>query len=142
MTTSSEARDPVAAFTEVLSEVLDFVQDVKQAHRKVPENHDLHGELDRLFADLRTWAPLLLEEDEDLGASPLATMPSVAGRVPVNLWPSAATDDDVRRVLSEHLDRLSAQLSAALGEQTDSRARAVLADIQPGLAEHLKALRP
>lgn len=142
MTVSSEAHDPVAAFTEVLSEVLDFVQDVKQAHRKVPENHDLHAELDRLFVDLRRWAPLLLEEDEDLGGSPLATMPSIAGRVPVNLWPSSATDEEVRTVLSEHLARLSAQLSVALAEQTDDRARAVLGDIQPELAEHLQALQP
>ncbi len=126
----------------VLSEVLDVVQDVKQAHRKVPENHELHRELDRLFDDLRTWGRLLMDEDLQLGGSPLADMPSVAGRVPPNLWPSSASDDDVRTVLSEHLARLAAHLADAVASQTDDQAGAVLGEIQAAVADHVRALRP
>jgi hypothetical protein len=141
MTVASEPHDPVAALSAMLSEVLDVVQDVKQAHRKVPENHDLHRELDRLFDDLRTWGRLLMDEDLQLGGSPLADIPSVAGRVPPNLWPSSASDDEVRTVLSEHLGRLAAHLAEALAAQTDDEARAVLGQIQAGMGDHLRALR-
>ena len=125
--------DPTAALNQVLSEV-------KQAHRKVPETHALHAELDQLFADLRTWALLLVEQDEALGVAPLARMTSVAGRTPVNLWPGVATDAEVRRIVGEHLDRLEEHVAAALAQQEDDGSRAALADVERGLLAHRRAL--
>jgi DNA-binding ferritin-like protein len=132
--------DPIAALNQVLSEIIDVVQDVKQAHRKVPETHALHAELDQLSDDLRTWARLLIEQDEALGVSPLASMPSVAGRKPPNLWPRAASDEEVRRVIDEHLDRLEQHVAAALAEQNEAGSREALADMDRGLVGHRRAL--
>jgi DNA-binding ferritin-like protein len=132
--------DPIAALNQVLSEIIDVVQDVKQAHRKVPETHALHAELDQLSDDLRTWARLLIEQDEALGVSPLASMPSVAGRKPPNLWPRAASDEEVRRVIGEHLDRLEQHVAAALAEQNEAGSREALADMDRGLVGHRRAL--
>src|SRR5260370_19249375 len=132
--------DPIAALNQVLSEIIDVVQDVKQAHRKVPETHALHAELDQLSDDLRTWARLLIEQDEALGVSPLASMPSVAGRKPPNLWPRAASDEEVRRVIDEHLDRLEQHVAAALAEQDEAGSREALADMDRGLVGHRRAL--
>src|SRR5690348_16459045 len=73
--------DPIAALNQVLSEVIDAILDVGQAHRRVPETHALNAVLDQLFADLRAWAGLLADQDQALGVSPLAYMPSApAGR--------------------------------------------------------------
>src|SRR5712692_7974726 len=132
--------DPAMALNEVLSEVIDVVQDVKQAHRKVPETHALHAELDQLFDDLAAWARLLIEQDEALGVSPLDRMPSVAGRTPPNLWPGAASDEEVRRLIDEHLDRLEQHVAAALVAQDDERSRVALADVERGLLVHRKKL--
>jgi DNA-binding ferritin-like protein len=132
--------DPVDALNNVLSEVIDLVQDVKQAHVKIPETQDLHAELDRLFSDLRMWAQLLLDQDEALGVSPLASMPSVAGRTPANLWPGNPTDEEVRRIVREHLDKLEQHVAAALEAQNDPRSRATLAEVQIGLLPHRRAL--
>jgi hypothetical protein len=137
---ASPPHDPIVALNQVLSEVIDVVAEVKQAHRKVPETHALHAELDQLFADLGTWAQLLVAQDEALGVSPLASMPSVAGRTPPNLWPDAASDDEVRRVVGDHLDRLGQHVAAALVDQDDDGARAALDTVERGLSAHRRAL--
>jgi DNA-binding ferritin-like protein len=139
--TTSEPHDPTAALNQVLSEVIDVVQDVKQAHQKVASAHALHAVLDELFADLQNWARLLIEQDEVLGVSPLSSMPSVAGRTPLTLWPGPATDENVRDLVGEHLDRLEHHVASALAEQDDDGSRAVLAAVQRGLLDHQRSLR-
>ncbi|HUC36348.1 MAG TPA: hypothetical protein VMR97_04430 [Acidimicrobiales bacterium] len=138
--TSPSAADPIAALNEVLSEVIDLIQEVKQAHRTVSETHSLHVELDKLFDDLRRWGRLLMEEDEALGASPLASMPSVAGRQPPNLWPTGATDEEVRLFVGDQLNRLSKHLVAALADQNDEGSRAVLSGVEQELLGHIQLL--
>jgi hypothetical protein len=140
VTSSARSHDPTAAVSAVLSEVLDMVQDVKQVRRKVPGKNEMHDEVSRLFDDLLTWAHLLMDEDEELGLSPLGSVPSAAGRRPPNLFPADPTDDEVRRVLLEHLDRLADHLAVAAGQQDDEGARSVLVEIQRGLAVHRQAL--
>ncbi len=132
--------DPTAALNQVLSEVIDAVLDVKQAHRRVPETHALHAVLDQLFGDLRTWAQLLADQEQALGVSPLASMPSGAGRTPPHPWHGAASDEEVRRIVGEHLDRLGQYLAAALAEQHDDKVRAALAEVERGLLVHTRAL--
>jgi DNA-binding ferritin-like protein len=137
----STPADPATALNDVLSEVIDLVQDVKQSHRKVPESHALHAALDQLFIDLASWAQLLVEQDEALGISPLARMPSVAGRTPPNLWPGEATDEEVCALIDAHLARLGAHVTAATATQDDGPARAALAGIEDGVSAHRKTLR-
>jgi DNA-binding ferritin-like protein len=138
---SQPRRDnPAAALNQVLSEVIDAVLDVRQAHRRVPETHALHAVLDRLFDDLRTWARLLADQDEALGVSPLANMPTAAGRTPPHSWHGAASDEEVRRIVGEHLDRLGQHVAAALAEQHDDKVRAALGEVQRGLLVHKRAL--
>lgn len=133
--------DPAAALNQVLSEVIDGVLDVRQAHRRVPETHALHAVLDQLFDDLRTWAGLLADQDQALGVSPLASMPTGAGRTPPHSWHGPASDEEVRRIVGEDLDRLAEHLAAALAEQQDDRVRAVLAEVERGLLVDMRALR-
>ena len=71
----SPPEDPAAVLNQVLNEVIDALLDVRQAVRRVPGTQALHGMLDRLFADLRSWAQLLSDTDQALGVSPLALLP-------------------------------------------------------------------
>ena len=132
--------DPAAAINQVLSEVIDAILDVKQAHRRVPETQALHAVLDQLFDDLRTWARLLADQDEALGVSPLASMPSGASRTPLNPWHGAASNAEVRRIVGEHLDRLAHYLSAALADQQDDNIRAALTEVERGVLADARAL--
>jgi DNA-binding ferritin-like protein len=132
--------DPAAALNRVLSEVIDGVLDVRQAHRRVPETHPLHAVLDQLFGDLRAWARLLADQDQALGVSPLASMPTGSGRTPPHSWHGAASDEEVRRIVGEDLDRLGQHLAAALPEQQDDKMRAALAEVERGLLVHRRAL--
>jgi DNA-binding ferritin-like protein len=138
---SPRCGDPAAILNQVLSEVIDVVLDVRQAHRRVPETHALHAVLDQLFGDLRTWARLLADQDQALGVSPLASMPTAAGRKPPHPWHGAASDEEVRRIVGEHLDRLGQHLAAALPEQQDDKVRAALAEVERGLLVHKRALQ-
>jgi DNA-binding ferritin-like protein len=132
--------DPAAALNQVLSEVIDVVLDVRQAHRRVPGTHALHAVLDQLFGDLKAWAGLLMDQDVALGVSPLASMPSAAGRKPPSRWTGAASDEEVRQVVAGHLDRLGQHVAAALAEQEDDGARSALAEVQRGLLANKRAL--
>jgi DNA-binding ferritin-like protein len=132
--------DPAAAINQVLSEVIDAILDVKQAHRRVPETQALHAVLDQLFDDLRTWARLLADQDEALGVSPLASMPSGASRTPLNPWHGAASNAEVRRIVGEHLDRLARYLSAALADELDDKIRAALTEVERGVLADTRAL--
>ena len=133
-------KDPAAALNEVLSEVIDAILDVRQADRRVPETQALHKMLDQLFADLRTWARLLADQDQALGVSPLSSMPSAAGRTPTNPWHGTASNEEVRRIVGEHLDRLSHHLTAALAEQQDGQVRAALTEVEQGILAYKHTL--
>ena len=137
---TSPPEDPAAALNQVLNEVIDALLDVRQASRRVPGTQALHGMLDQLFADLRSWARLLAETDQALGVSPLASMSSGAARTPSNPWYGAASSEEIRRIVGEHLDRLAGHLAAALAERQDDTVRAALTDVQQGVQAYLRAL--
>jgi len=138
---SPPTRHPLGSLNQVLSEVIDLVQDVKQAHRKIPGADVLHPELDKLFDDLRAWASLLMDQDAAHGLSPLAAVTTVAGRPLANLWPGTPTDDEVRVTLVEHLSRLRQNAAEASGALGDDPAGSVLADITAGIDDHVRLLR-
>jgi DNA-binding ferritin-like protein len=131
----------MVALNEVLSGVIDMVMALRQAHRKVPETHDLHAELDQLFSDGRGWAELLVEADTARGVSALDYMPSVAGRQRPDLWHGPVGDEEVRRGVAEQLDRLAEHLRVALSEQDDDQVRELLDRINAELQSHLDVLR-
>jgi DNA-binding ferritin-like protein len=139
--TPASPHDPMTALNEVLSEVIDMVMAVRQAHRKVPETHALHAELDQLFSDARRWAELLVVADTARGVSALDYMPSVAGRQRPDLWHGPVRDEEVRRVVAEQLDQLAEHLRVALSEQDDDHVRELLDRINGELQSHLGALR-
>jgi hypothetical protein len=131
----------MVALNEVLSEVIDMVMALRQAHRKVPETHELHAELDQLFSDARRWAELLMAADTARGVSALDYMPSVAGRQRPDLWHGPVGDEEVRRGVAEQLDRLAEHLRVALSEQDDDQSREPLDRINTELQSHLEALK-
>jgi hypothetical protein len=140
-TASIELSPAAAAINGALSEVLDVVADVKQADRKVPRNHALHGQLDKLFEDLRRWASLLMAEGEQLGSSPLGNIPTMSSRTLRNLWPGSPTDEEICRSVLGRIDQLSVHIATAQGEQQDEDARALLDSIQQQVECHIRALR-
>ncbi len=131
----------MVAVNEVLSEVIDMVMALRQAHRKVPETHKLHAELDQLFSDARTWAELLVAADTARGVSALDYMPTVAGRERPDLWHGPASDEEVRQVVAGQLDRLAGHLRLALSEQDDNHVRELLGRVSAELQSHLDAFR-
>jgi hypothetical protein len=139
--TSESPRDPMVALNEVLSGVIDMVMALRQAHRKVPETHELHAELDQLFSDARGWAELLVAADTARGVSALDFMPSVAGRQRPDLWHGPVRDEEVREVVAEQLDQLAEHLQVALSGQDDDRVRELLDRINAELQSHLDSLR-
>jgi DNA-binding ferritin-like protein len=134
------SHDPAAALNQVLSDVIDGILDVKQAHRRVPESHALHAELDQLFDDLRAWAKVLDDQERALGISPLASMPTSTARTPPHSWHGSASDEEVRQAVGEDLDRLGQYLAAALSDQQDDNVRAALQEVERGLLVHKQAL--
>lgn len=139
--TPTSANDPMAAVNEVLSEVIDVAMALRQAHRRVPEEHELHAELDQLLSDARAWAEWLVEADTAQGVSALAYMPSVAGRERPDLGHGSLSDDDVRRILAEQLEALADHLHSALSQPEDDHIRDLLNRINAELQAHLAALR-
>jgi hypothetical protein len=139
--TSASPHDPLVALNEVLSEVIDMVMALRQAHRKVPETHELRAEIDQLFSDARRWAELLMAADTARGVSALDYMPSVAGRQRPDPWHGPVGDEEVRRVLAEQLGRLAEHLRVALSGQDDKHVRELLDRIKAELQSHLDALK-
>jgi hypothetical protein len=58
----------------------------------------------------------------------------------VNAWHGAASNEEVRRIVGEHLDRLGQHLSAALDEQQDDQVRSALTEMERGILAHRRAL--
>jgi hypothetical protein len=131
----------MVALNGVLSEVIDMVMALRQAHRKVPETHELRAELDQLFSDARNWAEVLMAADTARGVSALDYMPSVQGRQRPDLWHGPVGDEDVRRVVAEQLDRLAEHLRVASSEQDDDHVRELLDRVNRELQSHLDVLR-
>jgi DNA-binding ferritin-like protein len=130
--------EAIAALNQILSEVLDVIQEVKQAHWKVSPTQRLHTELNELYDDVRAWARRLILQDESLGVSPLTRIPSSEGRTRPSL--GSMTDDEVRQLLDDHLTRLDEHVAVALAKQQDPGSQAVLHEIDAGVVAHRKTL--
>jgi hypothetical protein len=139
--TATGPSDPIVALNQVLDEVLDLILEVRQADRKVPPAHELHGELDRLITDLVSWRTLLADDDIALGVSPLSFIPSAAGRTPPNPWAGTPTDDEVSLLVGAHLRRLEDHLQAVLAEPIEGMARDTFTEMQRGVQAHRETLR-
>jgi hypothetical protein len=124
---------PAPSLNAVLSDVIDIVQDLKQARRKVPVTHELHRLLNGLHSDLQSWAASLMDYDLATGVSALSTVTSAAGRTPPNLWPGDPSDGEVRDLVVGLLDRIEDHVVAAKGKQDDEDGRQVLSTVQGGI---------
>jgi hypothetical protein len=137
---ASTPDDPIVALNQVLDEVLELLLEVKQADRKVFPSHELHGELDRLFADLLSWRTLLVDEDVALGVDPLSFILSAAGRTQRSLWSGNPTDDEVSSLVGGHLLRLEDHVRPLLEDPVDETWDNTFSEIQRGVATHREAL--
>jgi hypothetical protein len=130
--------EAIAALNQILNEVMDVVQEVKQANWRVSPAQSLHDDLNQLYDDVRAWARLLILQDESLGVSPLTRIPSAEGRLRPSL--GSMTDDEVRQLLDDHLARLDEHVAAALAKQNDPGSQAALQEIDAGVIAHRKTL--
>jgi hypothetical protein len=124
----------------VLNEVVDLAVTTRQAGHAVPRGHELHAELDRLFASARSWSEQLVGVDSAMGVSALAYMTSPTGRLPSGPQPSPGSEEEVDRAVGQQVGRLAAHVRAAMGQQSDPRVREVLGRIDTELQAHLDAL--
>jgi hypothetical protein len=132
--------DPPDGLSTVLDELIDLVQQVKQARWRFGSSVPLRDELDSLFDDVRSWARRLIEEEEDHGHSPLDSMRTASVRQSTLGISGIATAEDVRRALDGTLERVGEHLTRALALQADSELRAALTDVDDGLRRHRRAL--
>jgi hypothetical protein len=132
--------DPIVALNQVLDEVIELILEVKQADRKVPPSHELHGQLDRLLADLVQWRTLLADQDLALGLNPLSFISSAAGRTQVTLWSGNPTDEEVSSLVGAHLLRLEDHLRLLLDDPVDEAWDGTFSEIARAVAIHREAL--
>jgi DNA-binding ferritin-like protein len=138
--TTPSPTSPAGDFNAVLSETIDLLEEVKQADWKVPANHPLHGELDRLRDDLDRWNAMLAERDHHFGLSALSFMPSLIVRTPTNLWKGDPTDGEVGALVDDHLRRLATHAALVRPELNDEHSRQVFEDLERGIDLHRKVL--
>jgi hypothetical protein len=137
---ASTPTDPIVALNQILNEVIELILEVKQADRKVLPSHQLHGELDRLWADLLSWRTLLADEDLLLGVDPLSFISSAAGRTQATLWSGNPSDEEVSSLVGGHLRRLEDHLRLLLDDPIDEAWDGTFGELQRGVATHRAAL--
>lgn len=112
----------------MLDELIDVVQDVKQAHYVVAQRDPFHAELDALFDDLRTWAGELAARSAEAGGS-LGGMTTAAGHRPKALFPRERDDRTIAKALLGPL------------RQAEDHARSYrFVDLADGLDRHISRL--